>query len=471
MMDPLHALQRAVERHRLMFLYFSEACRFNSRAAWSPTGVHERIFRDEIPGWRAMVASIDPAGEFLVAHQSVLERYAQAAVARFGPGVGNGASDTPGLNSGQPDDGGPPYWMIETHGASDLDRSSDAVLDACRAVAGAGHGDAVLDAVRAATAAARPENAPKWYPDVATPWRYLSTLDDAIGKIKIARVEANIPIAPALRAFLDAGTPSGVLQGSVRGESSKDHIEKVRLLLAALVEVDVVIISLGRKLSASALQRRSHVNQENTADAQLRLREWIEPIMPLLNAAERACVGVASAIGGIIESPERWETEIRLEIGALRDHLVGLELSAGHPTDEALVVSAASSLHGRGRQLEAAIETLLATSALSGSSVDEPSHTHSRGAPANLTTVPRLVLGEAGDPCVVLGNKKPPLTDGQRAVVVALLEAGEEGLTKDAIEAVRASARRMLEDLRRDPDWKAVILMPGQTNGRYRVRG
>lgn len=81
-----------------------------------------------------------------------------------------------------------------------------------------------------------------------------------------------------------------------------------------------------------------------------------------------------------------------------------------------------------------------------------------------------VVLGRAGDPCTVNGKPKKALTDGQHAVVAALIEAGDEGLTKDAIEAVRSSARRMLDDLRKDSDWASVIIMPGQTNGRYRVR-
>jgi len=63
-----------------------------------------------------------------------------------------------------------------------------------------------------------------------------------------------------------------------------------------------------------------------------------------------------------------------------------------------------------------------------------------------------------------------PLTDGQHAVIAALIEAGAEGLTKDALEAIRRSARRMLDDLRKDSDWAAVIRMAGRTNGRYRIR-
>ena len=70
----------------------------------------------------------------------------------------------------------------------------------------------------------------------------------------------------------------------------------------------------------------------------------------------------------------------------------------------------------------------------------------------------------------MLGRKKKPLTDAQYAIVAALIEAGHEGLAKDALVAVRPSARRILKNLeKKDPDWAKVILMAEQTNGRYRI--
>ena len=82
---------------------------------------------------------------------------------------------------------------------------------------------------------------------------------------------------------------------------------------------------------------------------------------------------------------------------------------------------------------------------------------------------PTLVVGRPGEPCIVLGVEKK-LTDGQRAIIVALQRAGDEGMKKDEIEAIRSSARRILSDLQKDPDWAKVILMPGKTNARYRLR-
>lgn len=85
-------------------------------------------------------------------------------------------------------------------------------------------------------------------------------------------------------------------------------------------------------------------------------------------------------------------------------------------------------------------------------------------------TAVRVDIGQPGMPAAVNGTPKKPLTDAQRAVVDALLKAGDAGLTKDALEAARPSARRILKHLQKDSDWAKVILMPGQTNGRYRIR-
>lgn len=80
-----------------------------------------------------------------------------------------------------------------------------------------------------------------------------------------------------------------------------------------------------------------------------------------------------------------------------------------------------------------------------------------------------IVIGERGRPCFVNGKEKPPLTDGQHAVIAALLKAGSEGMVKDSLEHVRPSARKILRTLSQDADWAQIIIMPGKTNGRYRL--
>ncbi|MGD9791126.1 MAG: hypothetical protein AB7Q00_08800 [Phycisphaerales bacterium] len=82
---------------------------------------------------------------------------------------------------------------------------------------------------------------------------------------------------------------------------------------------------------------------------------------------------------------------------------------------------------------------------------------------------PAVALGADGFTWTVCGVNKGSVTDAQHAVLIALLEAGDKGLTKDALEITRASARRTLKLLRKDKDWAKVIKMAGGTNKRYRL--
>ena len=67
-------------------------------------------------------------------------------------------------------------------------------------------------------------------------------------------------------------------------------------------------------------------------------------------------------------------------------------------------------------------------------------------------------------------GKYPERTEAELASEAIRKALNEAGMSKDAIENVRPSARRILKSLRQDGDWAAVILMPGRTNGRYRLR-
>ena len=80
-----------------------------------------------------------------------------------------------------------------------------------------------------------------------------------------------------------------------------------------------------------------------------------------------------------------------------------------------------------------------------------------------------VTLGGKGQPCEVLGNRKPPLSDVQYDIVEALVKE-PEGLTKDSIEHIRPSARRALKNLAKsDPDWGAVLFFPPTPGLRYRI--
>ena len=68
--------------------------------------------------------------------------------------------------------------------------------------------------------------------------------------------------------------------------------------------------------------------------------------------------------------------------------------------------------------------------------------------------------------------EKRPLTRPQYDVVKALLEAGEPGLSKDELDrkSKRGDARKILRRLAdSDPDWEAVIRLPGRPGVRYRI--
>lgn len=83
-----------------------------------------------------------------------------------------------------------------------------------------------------------------------------------------------------------------------------------------------------------------------------------------------------------------------------------------------------------------------------------------------------IVLGRFGDVPIVRGKPKQRLTWAQYHVVKALLEAGNDGLTKNQLDSKtkRTDARKILKRLHdSDPDWAAVIHMPGIPGRHYRI--
>lgn len=85
---------------------------------------------------------------------------------------------------------------------------------------------------------------------------------------------------------------------------------------------------------------------------------------------------------------------------------------------------------------------------------------------------PPVELGRFGDSPVIRGKLKPRLTWAQYHVIKALLAAGDDGLTKDQldVQSGRSEARKILKRLHdSDPDWAAVIQLPGIPGRRYRI--
>ena len=70
----------------------------------------------------------------------------------------------------------------------------------------------------------------------------------------------------------------------------------------------------------------------------------------------------------------------------------------------------------------------------------------------------------------VKGIEKRGLSEPQMNVLQALWEAGGQGLSKDQLERDHSDARGILRRLKNsDPDWAAVIHLPGKPHGSYRL--
>jgi hypothetical protein len=83
-----------------------------------------------------------------------------------------------------------------------------------------------------------------------------------------------------------------------------------------------------------------------------------------------------------------------------------------------------------------------------------------------------VTLGSLDDFVWVNRLKKPPLSAAKYRVVRALVDAGAPGLSKGQLDdrSGCTDARKHLKELAAgDPDWKAVIIFPGKSWGRYRI--
>lgn len=110
-----------------------------------------------------------------------------------------------------------------------------------------------------------------------------------------------------------------------------------------------------------------------------------------------------------------------------------------------------------------AVKSRMAEEASGKSKEDQPSEV-ARSPSGN------VILYGRGYPPSVSGHLRKKLSNRQYDLIVALLKAGEEGLTKDFMESVVPSARRMLTKLRRDDDhWRSAIQMAEETGQGYRI--
>lgn len=180
----LAELLRAVEKHRLTFLYFARPVRRNptSQAFW------ERLDDRHLPDGKIPSDDIEGTGEFLFRHRNVLDRFAQAAVSRFGSGKGRKPS-RPDVD-GKPieiEGGSYPVWDLDADDCVYLDESASAVLAASTQLV---RFDSKLSEVaRQARFAAYDEGCQRWYADSRVRWEYLERLDACIQAMKNAEFE------------------------------------------------------------------------------------------------------------------------------------------------------------------------------------------------------------------------------------------------------------------------------------------
>lgn len=82
----------------------------------------------------------------------------------------------------------------------------------------------------------------------------------------------------------------------------------------------------------------------------------------------------------------------------------------------------------------------------------------------------KVILYGPGYPPRVSGHLMKKLSNRRYDLIAALVEAGEDGLTKDCMESVVPSARRMLKKLRHDDKhWRSAIQMAEETGQGYRI--
>jgi hypothetical protein len=168
-------LAYVLERHRLVFLHFAGAVRRNPNAVGGPTGIYERVRTEEILGHKQYYEQVDSEGEFLFKNRWFLDRYADEAISRFGPGEGN-KPDVEGATH--------PYWSLDETGAGYLQESAD-LIHACAAWLRSFDTRTACDQlVSDCLSIAYDQGKSRWYSCITTKWRYLTELDEVIAGAK-----------------------------------------------------------------------------------------------------------------------------------------------------------------------------------------------------------------------------------------------------------------------------------------------
>lgn len=178
----LAGLQRAVEKHRLMFLFFAVGKR-KSASGW------DTVDRDARPDQRIPSEEMDADGEFLFRYQWAIDQYWQDCASQFGPDVGARESTFDGDKWVVVAGSALPVWSIDEIGCGHLEDSSNAILDACKTVVRADVERRLHALVVRARDLVHDEGQSRWCSSMLVRWSYVSRLDDLIKAVKTAGID------------------------------------------------------------------------------------------------------------------------------------------------------------------------------------------------------------------------------------------------------------------------------------------
>lgn len=187
--EALEGLERALDRHRLTFLFFATAKRQNEELRGTRHGMNECVGKEDVLGYDAVMKDIDSDGDFLFRHRSFFEQFADKAVAEFGPGKGLKPSGEESTH---------PYWSLEEGSASYLQETAEAILAAARTVEQIDTNHVCTEIIQQAADVAYDDGRSRWYSAVITKWNYLSRLDDTLAdaRRRIIWTSSSAPAVP-----------------------------------------------------------------------------------------------------------------------------------------------------------------------------------------------------------------------------------------------------------------------------------
>jgi|GEM_PF-2910195 len=206
--EALRDLERAVEKHRLTFLYVAMPRRLEMRAGIRQL---ETIDRSSWPEERIPAEAIDCDGQFLFKYRGVLERFAQTAIGRFGPGKGVRAKEWHDSGFVEVEGGSLPHWSLDSGACSIMESSSEMLLEACKRLVHADVSRRFNALIRLTRDLLHDGDQPRWYESFLVSWDYLSRLEVLIARIKSAEIDQlDQPSAPDQEEHTtsDTGTES-----------------------------------------------------------------------------------------------------------------------------------------------------------------------------------------------------------------------------------------------------------------------